>query len=238
MSHDFKLSTIMMAEGYGQMSSTAAPSAPVRKRKKAKENNETFLVQNVPAGDANLKVNWDAFILFFNNTLKANGSTLPPLKYLSKGMKSRIQRIVNQWKTKRALFDACVKLAKSNFLNGRVMAKGCTKRFNCSFMWLIETDEHFERVLTGYYDNPPEAEPTADELRRKAEEERAAEDARRREQARRIEEEERAERQRRREEAERNKATPEELKEIFARINKHMPPAANNGSYRTAGMVK
>ena len=176
-----------------------------------------------PAVQEDLKIDWDAFLRFFNGLIDTNGSNIAKVPYLSRGMKRNIQMLVYEWNSKGALVDACIKLVRSDFLNGR------KKKFPflASLLWMIESKERFEKVMTGYYDNPPELEPTPEALREQEAEERARKEAERRALAKQIEEEERAERQRRREEAERNKATPEELQEIFARINKHMPPAAD-----------
>ena len=167
------------------------------------------------APQENLKIDWQSFIRFFNATLKLNGSNIRPIAYLSKGKKSRVQSLVNHWNTKQALVDAVVNMARSDFLNGR--KKGYP--FIASFIWLTESDDHFEKVLNGYYDNPPTTELTADE-QRQLEQERYRQqlDARRAE-ARRIEEEileeQRLRREREHEEWERHKPTEADLKRIL-----------------------
>lgn len=171
------------------------------------------LQQASPSED--LKINWEAFIRFFNATLKLHGSNIRPIAYLSKGKKSRVQSLVNHWNTKQALVDAVVNMARSDFLNGR--KKGYP--FIASFIWLTESDDHFEKVLNGYYDNPPATELTPDEQRQLEQERyRQQQDARRAE-ARRIEEEEREQqrlrREREREEWERHKPTTDDLKRIL-----------------------
>jgi len=171
------------------------------------------LQQASPSED--LKINWEAFIRFFNATLKLHGSNIRPIAYLSKGKKSRVQSLVNHWNTKQALVDAVVNMARSDFLNGR--KKGYP--FIASFIWLTESDDHFEKVLNGYYDNPPATELTPDEQRQLEQERyRQQQDARRAE-ARRIEEEileeQRLRREREHEEWERHKPTEADLKRIL-----------------------
>ena len=171
------------------------------------------LQQASPSED--LKINWEAFIRFFNATLRLHGSNIRPIAYLSKGKKSRVQSLVNHWNTKQALVDAVVNMARSDFLNGR--KKGYP--FIASFIWLTESDDHFEKVLNGYYDNPPATELTPDEQRQLEQERyRQQQDARRAE-ARRIEEEileeQRLRREREHEEWERHKPTEADLKRIL-----------------------
>ena len=166
------------------------------------------LQQASPSED--LKINWEAFIRFFNATLKLHGSNIRPIAYLSKGKKSRVQSLVNHWNTKQALVDAVVNMARSDFLNGR--KKGYP--FIASFIWLTESDDHFEKVLNGYYDNPPATELTAEEQRQLEQERyRQQQDARRAE-ARRIEEEEREQRERERDERARHCVSYEEYQRM------------------------
>ena len=166
------------------------------------------LQQASPSED--LKINWEAFIRFFNATLKLHGSNIRPIAYLSKGKKSRVQSLVNHWNTKQALVDAVVNMARSDFLNGR--KKGYP--FIASFIWLTESDDHFEKVLNGYYDNPPATELTPDEQRQLEQERyRQQQDARRAE-ARRIEEEEREQRERERDERARGAVSYEEYQRM------------------------
>ena len=166
------------------------------------------LQQASPSED--LKINWEAFIRFFNATLKLHGSNIRPIAYLSKGKKSRVQSLVNHWNTKQALVDAVVNMARSDFLNGR--KKGYP--FIASFIWLTESDDHFEKVLNGYYDNPPATELTPNEQRQLEQERyRQQQDARRAE-ARRIEEEIREEQRQRREERARGAVSYEEYQRM------------------------
>ena len=187
-------------------------------KEEAKEEGHTGLVfaprqQASPSED--LKINWEAFIRFFNATLKLHGSNIRPIAYLSKGKKSRVQSLVNHWNTKQALVDAVVNMARSDFLNGR--KKGYP--FIASFIWLTESDDHFEKVLNGYYDNPPATELTPDEQRQlDAERHRQQQDARRAE-ARRIEEEERERRAQERDERARHCVSYEEYLKMKETLN-------------------
>ena len=182
-------------------------------KEEAKEEGHTGLdfaplQQASPSED--LKINWEAFIRFFNATLKLHGSNIRPIAYLSKGKKSRVQSLVNHWNTKQALVDAVVNMARSDFLNGR--KKGYP--FIASFIWLTESDDHFEKVLNGYYDNPPATELTPDEQRQLEQERyRQQQDARHAE-ARRIEEEIREEQRQRREERARGAVSYEEYQRL------------------------
>ena len=184
-------------------------------KEEAKEEGHTgldFVPKKTAAPNEDLKINWEAFIRFFNATLQLHGSQIRPINYLSKGKKSRVQALVNQWNSKQALVDAVVNMARSDFLNGR--KKGYP--FIASFIWLTESDDHFERVLNGYYDNPPVAELTPEEQRQLEQERYKAREAERRAAARRIEEEERERRNRERDERARNRVSYEEYQRLKA----------------------
>ena len=162
-----------------------------------------------------LKIDWPSFVRFFNTTLQRHGSSIAPISYLSKGKKSRIQALVNRWGTKQVLVIAVENMAHSDLLNGRVPRV----KFKGSFIWLTESDDHFEKVLNGYYDNPPATELTADEQRQLEQERyRQQQDARRAE-ARRIEEEERERRERERDERARNCVSYEEYLKMKETLN-------------------
>ena len=185
-----------------------------KNKEKAEKETEARLVirARVKEGDfspsASLnKVNWSALRKFFNSVLDLHNSNIARLKFdFSRGEKARIQRLVNQH-GKPALIEAITNLAKSDILNGRK----CYNRFwKASFYWLIEKDEHFEKVRGGYYDNPPEAELTPAEARQLAEEARKKDEAERRAQQREIEERQRAEREAAREYAAAHAVTYEE----------------------------
>ena len=174
----------------------------VDKRKRIKREVGESRIESVCAAQKTaspsdvLRIDWTAFIRFFNDTLRRHGSYISPIEFLSKGKKSRVQAMVNQWGTKKVLVVAVDRMARSDFLNGR-----CPKyRFVGSFHWLTSNNEIFEKVLNGYYDNPPAAELTAEEQRQiEAERYRQQQDARRAE-VRRIDEEERLRRERERDE--------------------------------------
>ena len=166
------------------------------------------------APQENLKIDWPSFIRFFNDTLRRHGSPIARIEFLSKGKKSRVQSIVNNYNTKQALVTAIEKMARSDFLNGRIQGARSNRAFIASFIWLTESDDHFEKVLNGYYDNPPATELTADEQRQLEQERyRQQQDARRAE-ARRIEEEIREEQRQRREERARGAVSYEEYQRM------------------------
>lgn len=153
-----------------------------------------------------LKIDFDAFLRFFNQTLRDAGSNIAMQAYISKGYRHRLQHIANEYNSKAPLITAVRKMAASNFLNGR----NKKYRFKASFVWLFEKDEHFERVLSGYYDNPPDADKTPAEEREEELEKRRQEYMERRAEAERILEEQRQRENEEREKARRNAVTPEE----------------------------
>ena len=164
----------------------------VDKRKRIKREVGESRIESVCAAQKTaspsdvLRIDWTAFIRFFNDTLQRHGSNISPIAFLSKGKKSRVQALVNQWGTKKVLVVAVDRMARSDFLNGR-----CPKyRFIGSFHWLTSNNEIFEKVLNGYYDNPPPQELTPEEQRQLELERYKAREAERRAEARRIEEEE------------------------------------------------
>ena len=167
---------------------------------------------------ASLYIDWDAFIAFFNDTLRRFGSNIPRLEFVSKGKKTQVQSLVNEYNTKQALMIAVEKMARSDFLNGR--RKG--RPFVASFAWLFEKEANFEKVLNGYYDNPPEVDPTEEEKRKQAEEQRQREAEERKRKNNEIDQQIKAEQRRAREEAHAHRATPEQLEEIFK--NFKLPP--------------
>lgn len=147
-----------------------------------------------------LKINWPAFISFFNATLRLHGSVIPELKYITKGKKAQVQRIVKELGTKQALIDAVVNMARSDVCNGRVRTKTYPNGWVASFPWLTSKDENVADMANGKLDNPPAAELTADEQRQLEQERYRQQQEERRAEARRIEEEERERRARQREE--------------------------------------
>lgn len=158
----------------------------------------------------NLRVDWPAFVNWFNLTLKQYGSVVPPITYLTKGKRAHLQRIVNQMGTKKVLFDAVINMARSDFLNGRTRTKVAPQGFVASFPWLVHSDENIVDVANGKFNNPPPVELTPEEQRQlELERYRALQDARRAE-ARRIEEEESARREAARDYAARHCVTYEQ----------------------------
>ena len=143
-----------------------------------------------------LKIDWAAFIKWFNLTLKQYNSNIEPLQYLTKGKKAQVQRIVNELGTKSILIDAVVKMASSDFLNGRTPTRTFKNGFVASFPWLVDNDERLADVANGLYDNPPKQELTPEEKWQLEKEQRAMDRERRKAEALRIEEEEREARRR------------------------------------------
>ena len=158
-----------------------------------------------------IKIDWAAFIRYFNDSLKRYGSVIPRIEWLSKGKKSRVQALVNRWESKKVMLVAIEKMMQSDFLNGRI--KG--HYFLGSFHWLTESDDHFEKVLNGYYDNPPAAELTPEEQRQLEQERYRQQQAERRAEARRIEEEEHERMARQRDERQKHRASLDEIKQIL-----------------------
>ena len=187
-------------------------------KEEAKEEGRYVTVDVRFSGEAkprdDLKVDWPSFITFFNATLHRCSSCISPITFLSKGKKSRVQALVNNYGSKQALVTAIEKMARSDFLNGRVKGARSNRSFIASFIWLTESDDHFEKVLNGYYDNPPVAELTPEEQRQIEAEHYKAQQAERRAAARRIEEEEHERRNRERDERARNCVSYEEYQRL------------------------
>ena len=166
-----------------------------------------------------LNIDWDAFVHFFNATLRLHNSIIPPLKYVSRGKKAQVQRLVNEFKTKQILVDAVVNMARSDICNGRIRTKRYPEGLKGSFAWLTSSEEILTNMANGDYDRKPDVELTPEEQRQIEAERYKAREAERRAEARRIEEEIREEdrqrREREHEEWERNKPTQADLKRIL-----------------------
>ncbi len=67
-----------------------------------------------------LRIDFDAFLRFFNKTIRDEKSSISQVSFLSKGYRHRLQYLVNSYNTKTALITAVQKMLKSDFLNGRV----------------------------------------------------------------------------------------------------------------------
>ena len=161
-----------------------------------------------------LKINWPAFISFFNATLRLHGSVIPELKYITKGKKAQVQRIVKELGTKQALIDAVVNMARSDVCNGRVRTKTYPNGWVASFPWLTSKDENVADMANGKLDNPPTQELTPDEQRQLEQERYKAREAERRAEVRRIDEEERERRERERDERAKNCVSYEEYQRM------------------------
>ena len=163
-----------------------------------------------------LKIDWPSFIKWFNLTLEQYNSPIERLKYLTKGKKAQLQRIVNEAGTKDILIDAVVNMASSDLLNGRIKTKRFPDGFYGSFPWLTEGDEILASVANGKYRNSPKQELTPEEKWQLEKEKRAMEREKRRAEAEEIIEEEREARRRQREYDAAHAATPEEIERILA----------------------
>ena len=191
------------------------------KKDREKEEDASSLVSAEPQNALSrqeLKIDWPAFIVWVNNTLDKYKSTIPRIEFITPGYQHRIQGIVNAYGSKKVVETAVEKLARSDFLNGRV--KGVRRRF--TVIWLFKHDENFEEVRSGSYDNPIEPELTEDEKRKRAEELQQREAEERRRKNLEIDRQIREEQRRARKEAHANRATPEQLQEIFE--NFRLPP--------------
>jgi len=155
--------------------------------------------------DAN-RINWTAFVNYFNSVMDFHNSTICRIHCgLGAGQKRRLQYLANEW-GKGALVKAITMMAASDVCNGR-----CPRvRWKASLHWLIGSNENFEKVLNGYYDNPPPVELSPEEERQLELERYKAREAERRAEARRIEEEESARREAARDYAARHCVTYEQ----------------------------
>ena len=172
-------------------------------------------------------IDYEEFIRFYNATLKDCNSNISPIIWISKGKRSQITNLVRQYGSLRALLIAVEKMAKSDLCNGRIKTEKYPNGLLGSLAWLTSKEEIFSDVLLGKYDNPPEKQPTEDEKRKQAEEERQQEAEERRRKNLEIDQQIREEQRRAREEAHANRATPEQLEEIFK--NFKLPPLKKNG---------
>ena len=188
-------------------------------KEEAKKEGRNVTVDVRFSGEAkprdDLKVDWPSFITFFNATLHRCSSCISPITFLSKGKKSRVQALVNNYGSKQALVTAIEKMARSDFLNGRVKGARSNRSFIASFIWLTESDDHFEKVLNGYYDNPPTQELTPEEQRQIEAERYKAREAERRAEAQRIAQEEHERKERERDEWAKHKPSVDEIKQIL-----------------------
>ena len=161
-----------------------------------------------------LNIEWDAFVHFFNATLRQHNSIIPPLKYVSRGKKAQVQRLVNEFKTKQILVDAVVNMARSDICNGRIRTQRYPEGLKGSFAWLTSSEEILTNMANGYYDRKPDVELTPEEQRQLEQERYKAREAERRAEARRIEEEEHERMARQREERARGCVSYEEYQRL------------------------
>lgn len=187
-------------------------------KEKAEKDNRTVSVysceeESSAAPRLDLKMNWAAFIRYYNSVLTFYGSSIEPLKRISRGYRARIQQMVNEEGEKNFLGDAITNMAKSDFLNGRKEVKG--QRFIASFTWLFGDNEHFDRVADGFYNDPPAAELSPEEQRQQELERYRAQQEARRAEVRRIDEEEIARREAERDSWAKTSCTYEEYQRLL-----------------------
>ena len=169
--------------------------------------------------ETDLKIDWVDFIRYHNEMIDRYKSICPKLRYLTKGKKAQVQRIVNEQGTRQVIYDAARNMAQSDVCNGRIKTPKYPKGLRGSFAWLTTSDEILIDVANGRYDNTIETELTEEERRKREAEKRAAE---REEQRRRWRDEEEAERERRakqREEWARGAVTYEEYLRMKDNLN-------------------
>jgi len=174
-----------------------------------------------------LRINWPLFIQFFNNTLDKYNSAIPRVHYLSIGQKAWIQRLVNAMETKELVVYAIEEMAQNDTLNGR----NPRVNFVASLIWLFHKEEHFEKVVNGYYYSATEIGPTPQEIEEQKQKEKAEELKRKRAEIQRIDEENHERLQQQIREREANAPTLEELKEIWKK-NGLPPLRPEEGSQR------
>ena len=174
-----------------------------------------------------LRIDWNQFIKWFNATLEHYKSAIPPIVYITPGKRRQAQRLVNDTGTKKVLIDAVVHMAQSDFCNGRKKTKLYPSGWLASFPWLLSSDEIIFDLANGKYDNAPDIDLTPEEKRQQEMAEREAA----REQQRLLNQQlYEAEQQRQREAREamfRDAAKGEELKRIFADMDKKLGLRSN-----------
>ena len=163
-----------------------------------------------------LKIDWPSFVKWFNLTLQQYNSKCIVLKYLTKGKKAQVQRIVNEAGTKAILIDAVITMATSDFCNGRIKTKMYPNGFYGSFPWLTENDERIANLANGKHKSLPRQELSEEEQWQLEKEHRAMEREKRRAEAEEIIEKEREEHRLQREYDAAHAATPEEIERILA----------------------
>ena len=184
----------------------------------------TIMDKKYSTTPAHLKIDWERFIAWFNATLKQYGSTIPPVKVITKGKRVQAQRIINDLGSKDVLTEAVVNMAKSDFCNGRRRTKKNPDGWVASFPWMLSSDEIIANLANGMYDNPPVAELTPEDKRQLEQEAYRAQQEARRAEARRIEEEERERRRLQREEWARGAVTYEEYMKMKQQTHPPAPP--------------
>ncbi len=166
----------------------------------------------------------DWFVSFWNEQRQVYGARLRKLILISGKQKGMLRRRQARY-GKEAMREFVINLMKSDFANCR---DGQQHPSSLSF-YLDKM--RFPLVVQGRYnDLEPEDRPlTEDEKRKQAEEERQREAEERRRKNLEIDQQIREEQRRAREEAHANRATPEQLEEIFK--NFKLPPLNNSKTH-------
>lgn len=168
------------------------PQLPIGKVSEVPKTPQTFIMEE------NLKIDWPAFIKWFNRTLKQCNSAIREIRVISNGKKSQCQRIVNQLGSKQLFIEAIITMMTNDFCNGRKKTEKSPQGWLASFPWLLGNDENVANLLNGVFDNLPEQPPTPEEQKQLERKEEARRQEEQRQKARAIEEQEREERRQRR----------------------------------------
>lgn len=183
------------------------------KKKASKENTTTSAVNACEENENWQSQDIDWFVHYWNEQRLANNSRLYELPFLSDKQKKELKRCQAHW-GKQFVRQAVINAMRSDYINGRT-----GKRMVFSMDWFLNKS-NFPNIVQGKYnDLEPEArKPTAEELRRQAEEEKKLKAEEQRRQAAEIERQIREEQRRRRDEMYANAARGEELQRILAEI--------------------
>ena len=97
---------------------------------------------------------FDAFLDYFNKTLKANNSIIPSLRKIDERRKNVIHARIKDYGTD-AIYEVVQKASVSSFMNG-----GGSKGWKANFDWMFGPD-NFRKVLEGNYDDMDTKKPNA-----------------------------------------------------------------------------
>lgn len=128
---------------------TYANAANINKNKikiKEKENNN-IEVANATIRVREAKIDYDAILVFFNEEIERNNSSISKIKKMT----DKRKRLLKARLAANSLDDLKLvihKAATSDFMNGR-----CRGNWVADFDWLIQSEENFTKVLEATYDN-------------------------------------------------------------------------------------